>query len=156
MKEFKKLGIAIFMIATIFSCQNDDNYELEQNLMNETSSKTADSDVRNEIIELGNQNTTYSADFEYEDPDNPPPDPFIRSKILIEYLPGTTEAEKAAFRNSVALDIMIFNHTICPLNPNAETWQVGYLTEQRFNDEHKDGLEGDEDVDRAVYEARCR
>ena len=129
-----KLFLHSLLVILVMSCQvNDEMYELEnESLVNSES-----------FISGGG--------FEYEDPDNPPTDPFTRTKIAITYESGTTEFQKNQIRNSIGIDLGLFTWSQCTNNPNIEIWTIRHIAYPDFPPT-QDKLENEDPITQARHE----
>lgn len=129
-----KLFLHSLLVILVMSCQvNDEMYELEnENLVNSESFITG-------------------VGFEYEDPDNPPVDPFTRTKIAITYKIGTTEFQKTQIRNSRGFELDLFTWSQCTNNPNIEIWIIRHIAFPDFPPT-QDKLENEDVITEAKHE----
>lgn len=82
-------------------------------------------------------------DFEYEDGYDSSTSPFIYKALLIEFVEGTTEAQKNETRNKYSIEGLngweLFHWEKCDLNPNVEFWSVR-MTKEEYNNLNNNGI----------------
>jgi hypothetical protein len=129
MKIFKTV-IYTLMVLTVFSCNTNE-----------------------EIIEVDNTKEVNENVFSREMIDGAIV--FNYSRIFIEYEKGTTERKKQAIRNKYTSELVLHSWVQCSLNTNAEIWTVALLSSSEFIIQYKDPIEGEDEVEKAIYEQVC-
>lgn len=131
MKKFKTV-IYTLVLLLVFSCNTNEELVEIENVK-----------VEKEIQTFSRGGT----------PDDIPSNPTTStSKILIEYMDGTTEIEKQNVRDSYP---NLISYEQCPSNIDREIWTIIELTQSEFVVGMGQDLDNESDIQERYYEVTC-